>query len=142
MAVTITVDDKRVTDVLGKLLGALSNPHDALAEIGAVVTENVRLGFADGKDPYGRPWAPVKRGGSPLRDTGMLMNSWAYRVDGDSVVVGSNRRDPKSGAYIATIHQFGRGRIPARPMLPEGTWPESWARDVAEVVNDYLREAL
>lgn len=72
-------------------------------------------GFATGG--YGR-WAelsPVtimrKGHNRILIQTGALRSSFRMSIRGDEVWIGTS--DPK-----AIIHQFGQGRIPARPMLP------------------------
>lgn len=167
-ATTIQVDDSRVQTALAALQAAIAQPQQALDEIGAVVTENVRLGFDQSEDPYGRPWKTVRRaGGQPLRDTGLLANSFTYEVRGDAVAVGSSRTVTYDGRShnLADIHQFGRTirpvnakalrfevngqfvtalktTIPARPMLPADGWPDEWAADVAAIVDDYLAEAI
>lgn len=164
---TIKVEDARVQTALAALQAAIAQPQQALDEIGAVVAENVRLGFDQSEDPYGRPWKAVLRGGQPLRDTGMLANSFTHEVRGNAVAVGSNRTVTYDGRShnLADIHQFGRTirpvkakllrfkingqfvsaletKIPARPMLPTGGWPDEWAADVAAIVDDYLAEAI
>ena len=165
--ITIEIDDARVQSALASLIAALASPAEALDEIGAVLTENVRLGFHDSKDPYGRPWKAVLRGGQPLRDTGNLANSFTYRVSGDGVTIGSGLTVTYNGRRhnLADIHQFGRtirpvkakalrfklnGRfatakettIPPRPMLPEGSWPPEWREDVLDILQRHLQEAI
>jgi len=165
---TIKVEDARVQNALASLVAAITAPGKALDEIGAVVTENVRLGFDESEDPYGRPWKAVLRdGGQPLRDTGNLANSFSYQVRGNAVAVGSGLTVSHNGRShnLADIHQFGRTivpvnakalrfqvngqfvtaqqvTIPPRKMLPEGGWPDEWAEDVAAIVDDYLSEAI
>jgi phage gpG-like protein len=81
--------------------------------------------FHGGHSPDGVPWLPLvrpsaKRGGAsakPLRNTDHLMASVAAKGDGHlengsdtSFVWGTN-------VSYAPYHQFGTGRIPARPFL-------------------------
>jgi len=73
----------------------------ALAALGRVIVNRVRLGFRSGLDPYGMPWAaPILREGQPLVDTGRLRSSISSAVQGNEVVVGTN-------LIYAPIHQFG-----------------------------------
>lgn len=96
----------------------------------------------------GPGWVPLsertlkqRRAGSskPLLDTGRLRASAVgrgegslYAVDSQSLTVGTNL------GYAAT-HQFGRGRIPARPYIP--TEAEILA-ELTPVVDRYLQEKL
>jgi phage gpG-like protein len=64
----------------------------------------------DSLDPFGRPWAPLKRRkGKPLVDTGALMRSFVRTsVTNNSVTVGTT-------VVSAALHQFGGTvQIPAR----------------------------
>jgi phage virion morphogenesis protein len=119
--------------------------RDMLNDVGAALTENVRMSFVMGASPYGVKWLPLKfRRGDPLRDTDRLMNSITYRVAADGVEVGTN-------VPYAGVHQFGysvikarfgskqarRGaRIPARPFFPNAAQglPVAWEREVTDIV--------
>jgi phage gpG-like protein len=80
---------------------------EALARLGRVIVNRIKLGFRSGIDPYGLPWlAPVLRKGQPLVDTGRLRSSISSRVIGQEVEVGTN-------LIYAPIHQFG-GLITAK----------------------------
>lgn len=118
--------------------------------------EQVDLGFAESRDPYGRRWQPLKhRRGQPLRDTGRLQRSFNRNSssDPDGFSIGTN-------VIYANVHQFGhtfaarrqavtrKGRfkknaqatartknrsigarvVPARPMLPNGALGVIWTR--------------
>lgn len=157
-AIKIEVQDQAVIEALTRLIRAGSELEPVLAAIGRQVKTHVQLGFVQGVDPYGRPWAPLKvRRGQPLRDTGRLMNSIDYALEADAVEVGTNVR-------YAPTHQFGaliaarnapwlvfrvpggfarkkRVTIPARPFLPTTGLPEAWREDIASILNDYLRDA-
>ena len=167
MRAIIEVKDEQVIRALTALGNAIGNPEPALQKIGAVVTENIRLGFDDGSDPYGRPWKAVLRGGQPLRDTGNLANSWNPAMRGDTVAIGSNLEVEYDGRRhnLATIHQNGvtirprkakalrfvvNGRhvsaqqvtIPARPMIPTKGWPDDWRDEVGGIVQRHLDGAI
>lgn len=90
--------------------------------VGQVMVSDIKSRFATGTDPAGRKWRPLKhprpRGGNqPLRDTGMLMNSFTARVEPTAVVVGTNRAG-------AALHNFGgvvraKGKMLAIPLTKE-----------------------
>lgn len=129
---TVTVDATQAQAKLAKVLAATQSP--AMYEtVGVAVTNLVRLGFSLGKDPWGKPWAPIKwrsprrtndgkrlsktgreqvkanrsgSAGQPLVDTGRLRSSITHRADPQGVTIGTNIR-AKSGASIAAVHQFG-----------------------------------
>lgn len=127
------------------------------------ITERVRLGFTDGRDPWGGAWAPLspvtlarRRGGGvgaqPLLDRGLLRNSISSRTDETSAAVGTTD-------VRAPTHQFGArrgayrqrptvpwGDIPARPFFPirpDGTvdLPPEWAADIRERALEHFRVA-
>jgi phage gpG-like protein len=80
----------------------------ALAALGRVIVNRIRLGFRSSIDPYGKPWAaPVLRQGQPLIDTGRLRSSITSQVQGQEVVVGTN-------LIYAPIHQFGGLILPKK----------------------------
>lgn len=102
-----------------------------LKAFGQYKERQVKLGFVEQRDPYGKVWKALKASTlerkrrlrkSPdiLRENGDLRASISYEVTARSVIVGSTEDSPKP-----TVHQFGtsragRGRkttIPARPWL-------------------------
>jgi len=87
----------------------------------------VREGFDRSRAPSGQPWRPLARGRPrgrpgrrPLVDTGQL-RAWASHA----MVTGTRATwdAPSYGAF----HQLGTARIPARPFLPPGLLPTTWA---------------
>jgi phage virion morphogenesis protein len=160
MAVNInfTVDDREVNDLLDQLQQRASNLSPAMRQIGEAITSNVKLGFREGRDPWGRAWEPLtettisrrRRGSSfPLRDTGTLANSINYQLQGsDGVRIG-----PSDHAGKAGMHQFGgttsprsmfpNKQIPARPYLPiRGggvDLPGTWQEEVIDILQEHLR---
>lgn len=136
------------------------DPTDALDAVGRVLKTRVQLSFHSGTDPYGRPWAPLKsRSGQPLRKSsaGGLMDSYDYRIEGATVVIGTNKS-------YAPVHQFGatirpkssdpKARlrflvngvpvfakevtIPPREMLPLNGLPQDWSDDVTAAIGDVI----
>jgi phage virion morphogenesis protein len=124
--ISIRVNDQ---DFRAKLntFGQRISPPPMLRIIGAYMLGSVDRTFREGGSPAAswKPWAPstVKRFGKRaagrkiLIGSGRLKNSVTYRVEGNSVFIGSN-------LIYAGIHQRGgrAGRnhsatIPARPYL-------------------------
>lgn len=118
-------------------------------EAQALVTE----GFAAGKSPSGAPWAPVRRGGQPLRDSGRLLTSLTPQDTGRGFVLATNVAYASVHQYGATISAkrarvlgtpsrgfFGvRVAVPARPFLPEGdTLPAAWAGRIEEAAVEAI----
>ena len=167
MDLTVEIDDKQVQSALSALLSAVERPEPALKRIGATLTDNIRLGFHDSQDPYGRPWKAVLReSGQPLRDAGNLMDSFTYRVTDNEVVVGSALTVEYDGRRhnLAAIHQYGatirpvkakalrfviNGRhiaaqkvtIPPRKMIPDRGLPDEWRDDVLDILQRHLAAA-
>ena len=102
----------------------------------AALTE-IKLGFAEGVDPTGAAWAPLKRRpGLPLRDTGRLGNSFrrtACNAGGFTVT---------SGVGYGLYHQTGTRRMPARKMVPESQLPDRYKAAFNEVATDMLEQTL
>lgn len=97
----ITVDDRDVVEALNRLIAIGETPAPALDAVGRVLKTRIQQGFVTSTAPDGTPWAPLKsRVGQPLRNRGHLMNSIDYRVDGNSVEVGTN-------LSYAPTHHFG-----------------------------------
>lgn len=107
MSIAIEVDDADIRAAFAKLVKEGENPEPYLNAIGAVLVSAIKHRFETGTAVNGTPWAPVLRGGVPLRDTGAhLMNTTSYRVEGKAVVVGV-------APSWAAIHHFG-GTIRAK----------------------------
>lgn len=143
----VAVEDRDVLQALSALGRQGADLTEAMSAIGFALAENVRLGFAMGRDPYGRPWAPLKsRGGQPLRNTGGMMNGISHRAARDEVEVGSSFKWAATHQFGATIRpvrarwlRFYVGgaavfakkvEIPARPFLPLAGLPADWREDV------------
>lgn len=127
----------------------------ALAPMGEVLHEELQQRFETQTDPQGRPWAPLSdktlelrarrgfRGTRILIVTAILRNSYVPRIAREEhrVSIGPGG----AAAVYAATHQFGRGNIPARPMLPVGNAGPPRADVVAELratLADSIRAAL
>lgn len=132
-------------------------PSVWLGAVASTVKEQTRRRFASGVSPEGSKWAPVLRGGSPLRDTGThLMNAISYVVRKDEAFVGVPYAWAKVHQFGATIRvkrapylrfKVGRGksavwarkkqvRIPARAFFGVNAADQ---REIIEVLADVLR---
>jgi phage virion morphogenesis protein len=154
----IEIDDRDVVSALNRLIAVGESPAPALNAVGRVLKSKIQMGFQTSTDPLGRTWAPLKsRRGQPLRDKGHLMGSIDYQVEGNSVVVGTNK-------LYAPVHQFGakieakagkvlrffvegrpvfvkRVTIPARPFLPQDRLPDAWGDDSLDAIGEVVRGA-
>lgn len=120
-----------------------------LISIGWSLANDIQVLFDESRDPWGRPWKPLKyREGKPLRNTGVHLQQTIGPevVDGQHLEVGT--RTPWAG-----IHQFGgkagRGRkvrIPARPFLPlkkSGvSLPDHMRDTILRMLSDHFEEAV
>jgi phage gpG-like protein len=139
-------------------LGNLASPDLGVRLRGAIAVEAERqllAGFKDSRDPYGRAWKPVARGGKPLMDTGNLRGSRVSTTTAGGVEVGL-------AAPYASYQQFGtrahrgaqgarrralgarkqilaRGGITPRPMLPFDGLGRIWSTAFERVAARVLR---
>lgn len=98
----------------------LERAPEAMDEISLQLAEEtidlIREGIADGVDPYGKPYAPLKlRDGQPLRKTGG-MQVWQRKAAGrDGFTVASPKK-------YAIYHQQGTGLYGPhkKPIVPKG----------------------
>lgn len=154
----IELKSEAVLAAFARLNEFARDPREGLDAIGRVLKTKTQLGFHTGTDPYGTPWAPLKsRSGQPLRDKGHLMDSFDYRVEGNSVVVGTNMpyaRTHQHGAVIKPKSTDAKARlffmvggvpvfaksvtIPAREMLPLSGLPPDWEADVVDAIGDVI----
>lgn len=122
----------------------------------------VKLGFKTSTAPTGERWAPLKfRSGQPLRDKGLLQNSFFTRYGNDYVDVGTSRVGARAHQFGATIRPvrakmlrfFPEGskvpifrksvKVPARPFLPLDSagnlvLPDAWERSFLATVRARL----
>lgn len=127
----------------------------ALDPIAEVLYEFVSQRFETQTDPHGTAWAPlsektlearVRRGFSGTKIlivSAALRLSYTPRIQREQLRVAIGPGGP-AAAYAAT-HQFGRGRIPARPVLPignAGPAPAALTEEVRATIQDAVRAAL
>jgi phage virion morphogenesis protein len=161
LGVAIEVDNARVLAALDRLARAGRNPAPALKSIGEQLIESTRKRIErGGPGPAGERWAPnspvtmalakargrKKFGPRPLIDSGILMDTIAKAVSGNTLVVGSNRfaEDWPHGAAVFQFgsHRAGRGHkvtIPPRPFIGIS---DDDARDIVATIYDFLDRAV
>ena len=121
---------------LGPFMAAMTKATTMVADtqhlaeqIGAALVSGTQDRFDAGKAPDGSDWAPTKRGGQILVDTGALKDSVGYEASPGLVVVGTadvragtHQFGAKKGAYGSTGkgHPIPWGDIPARRFLGIG----------------------
>lgn len=134
-SVTVDADFQPIRDYLAQVEALGTNATDLFDEIGAALVSSTQARFSTSTAPDGSGWKPVKRGGKPLVDQGILKGSMTHQAHPDSVEVGTN-------LVYAAIHQFGgkAGRnhgvtIDARPYL--GISPED-ETEVVAILRDYI----
>lgn len=147
--ISVTVDDREVTELLKRLGDKTSNLKPVMTRIGALYEARVLENFRNESAPDGTPWAPLSettmlmglarnkgwrpvRGGLSargkryiqgkriLRESGDLEGSIHFQADNTSVTIGSSGSIP-----YAAIQQLGgkagRGRKVTIPARP--IWP-------------------
>ena len=124
MQISIQVEGlERLKQRLKATADKLQNMRQFWSSVGMYVQrQTIRERFNKEQSPDGQKWKPLaestkrrkkrhKRGQMKiLHDTGALRRSIAYEAGNNSVKVGSVLK-------YARTHQFGRGKIPARPFL-------------------------
>lgn len=120
----------------GEITPGLANRQLMLSDMARVTERYIRRPFARGTDPYGKPWAPLKRAtdqrglsGGQLVLTGALRGSFSGHVQTDSsLVFGVGSPD------YASYHQHGTATIPRRQFVPDGTLPAQWEADLRAAI--------
>jgi hypothetical protein len=152
---------------LQRLISTLSRTDEVFLRMrqeGAIEARaQVRRSFAEGRDPYGNAWAPLKlRSGGPLRDGGDLAEFDVRLTPTGFVLTSGPHPAPQTHQYGALIlpkkpggwltfrvdDQWFRLRqavIPKRQMVPEKTWGDIWERAFEErfnrIVTEWMAEA-
>lgn len=150
-------------DKLDKIIAACNDGKPAMTTIGRVLTNRIKLGFKNGRSPYGDTWKPLKyRDGQPLRDKGLLQNSITYNAESDSVSIGTNAIQAKVqnfGAVITprtakTLRFFIGNRaifakqvvIPSRLFMPivgnDVVLPQDWLKATVKALQDHIESQL
>ncbi len=116
--ISISGDLSPIARYMGQVRKTLEDPKDMFSDIGSELQSSTQERLNAGRTPSGAAQTPVRRGGTPLVNTGInLRDSITFLASGSGVEVGSN-------FVAAAIHQLGgqAGRnkatkIDARPYL-------------------------
>jgi phage virion morphogenesis protein len=142
---TVTVQNKQVSDVLSKLLRRLEDLSPAMASIGQELESRVSGRFETEADPFGRPWAPwapatvesYPAGGNRriLDRYGDMLASLNHQATKASVRIGF-------GQPYAAFHEWGTETMPRRGMLMGDPDAGTLAPDDEQAVLDVLETFL
>lgn len=108
-SITISVDDKAITNALHELQSKVINLEPVMEDIGQILMNSTRDRFEQGIDPTGKPWVTLqpwyqkqkkKNKNLTLVLNHDLMNSINPQATSNSVTIGTNRK-------YAAMHQFG-----------------------------------
>ena len=105
----------------------------------AEITARLERNAASALDSAGRTASALVREqlqsgyGAPVKDTGALMDSIAFAVEGSTVRIGTPL------PYAACVHD-GTSRMPARPFLSDGVL--GGAEDIARGMAEALWQGL
>lgn len=99
----------------GLLAAERSGHRDAVRAMGNGVDEQYAADFAGSRDPFGAPWKPTQKGGSPLIGPTLALANPDISLTANTVRV-------KPVSYWV-FHQGGFG-VPERQILPYG--PSKW----------------
>ena len=147
MQISIQVEGLiRLRQRLKVTVDKLQNMRQFWSSVGMYVQrQTIRERFNKEQSPEGQKWKPLadatirrrkkrhKRGQMKiLHDTGELRRSMAYEAGNNSVKVGSVLK-------YAQTHQFGRGKIPARPFLGV---TESEKKHITSMFGQYIKRHI
>lgn len=123
-------------------LRRLADVPAKVAEKGAeAIAEQIDQQFASGTDAYGNAWAPhapatvARWGEHPILElTGALRGEVdVHPLPGTGIAIELGE--------LASLHQSGTSRMPARPILPSGTFPAAWREALEQAAAESFEEA-
>ena len=124
-------------------IAGLSKKFEQLKKIPIQIANTAGIGikaqilseFSGSRDAYGRPWAPLKSGGSSnLIRSGSLFNSVDVQTDGIKINISIDWR--------VVFHQVGTKHMPARPVLSIGVVPPVWSQLIEDAFKKCLASSL
>jgi phage gpG-like protein len=111
--------------------------------------------FKTETDPYGKPWAPLKRERTRNRHARLRAAAAGRKVNGQKILQDTGRMKNSVGAaprgftarlviptWYAAVHQNGSAKIPQRMMLPNGDLPDRWRRVFEKESNLLLAQKM
>ncbi|MBC7162704.1 MAG: phage virion morphogenesis protein [Immundisolibacter sp.] len=129
--ITFDIDDAQTRADIGRILGLLQNPTQALDDIGEYLIVSTKARFGAGVAPSGVKWkdnSPItlarKKDTRPLHgESGRLGREILKFVDQAEVEVGSNLIYAAVQQFGAKMGEFGRySQLSRRTKFAEGDW--------------------
>lgn len=129
--ITFDIDDAQTRADIGRILGLLQNPTQALDDIGEYLIVSTKGRFGTGTAPDGTKWkdnSPItlsrKKDTRPLHgESGRLGREILKFVDQAEVEVGSNLIYAAVQQFGAKMGEFGRySQLSRRTKYAEGDW--------------------
>jgi len=147
--VEVKIEDQELQELLGRVMGHLTDMTPVMREIGEIVHESVMRNFEEHCAPDGTPWKPLAE--STIRQKAKRGRNADDILIMNRILMGSlhpeaypDRMEMGTDVVYGAIHQFGgmagRGHsveIPARPFL--GVRDEDWPEMKAAVTQFLLR---
>ena len=129
--------------LVGANLAKLASvPSQTAREAANGIREAIRQEFSEGQDPYGRSWAALAqatldrgRTPPPLTDSGDMADVDVHPAAGAGIEI-------EFGPEYAGFHQTGTRNMPARPPLPTGGFPTTWAKVISDAAAKQFRKAV
>ena len=136
-----TTGTQEVQRKFRKLIKKVKDKKTLFNRIGLQLLNEIATTFKT-ETHEGKRWAPVGEktlgrrrghgGGKILQDTGTLRRSFEHKATNSNVKIGTQ-------VVYAPTHEFGRGNIPARPMLPT----KKRGLDIAvETADKYIKDSI
>lgn len=142
MADGLTGDFRKLALLKANLAKLARVPSQASAEASKDINQLIDREYAEGKDPYGKPWAPLRsatlatgRTPPPLTATGKMRKGTLARP---LPSIGIGLQLPSPGIF----HQRGTRRMRARPILPYGGMPRAWSAAIRTATARALARQL
>lgn len=142
---TVTIQNRGVSEVLSRIAARLEDLSPAMASIGAEMESRVSGRFETETDPFGHPWAPwapstvasyPKGGNRRILDRyGDMLASLNSQPDATSVRIGF-------GQAYAAYSEWGTEHMPRRGMLMGDPDAGTLAPDDEAAVLDILQTFL
>lgn len=135
---------------IGRVMDTIRRLSDVPRRVAVIaapkITECLQRQFAQGRDPYGRPWAPLrpstlaKHGPPPLTDKRTLRaGTLAKPKSGRGISL-------VTGAAYGYFHQVGfhvgRYPVPARRILPQFGLPAEWSAILKTAAQQATRDVV
>lgn len=129
---------EQLARALDPLIERAKNPEPALELVGVLGDRACRRNIDRQETPEGQPYEPTARGGTILRDTGILYNGITHQVEGpDGVTIGAGAASSPYNAY----QQFGSADydgVHGNPPRPFIGISDADADEMIEEVADFL----